>query len=209
MSATAFDANDTQKFIENSIQYISIYKEEKGTVQAAQKNIETGECVYGPEITVNENINDENMNRVIGADIHKDIFLNFEYDIWEISPREWNLERPASISIQEYFRCYKNSSNRSELNDWKDDVDALNAQEWVVIGGIGVFAYQTVKAYIESHVAIASGGILTAATIDSIKDGCVALGAIGIAIGLLCQPTTTVLCFCQCNGRNRQYSLLS
>lgn len=30
---------------------------------------------------------------------------------------------------------------RSELNDWKDDVDVLNAQEWVVISGIGVFAY--------------------------------------------------------------------
>jgi hypothetical protein len=186
MSATAFAADDTQKYIEDGIQYLSIYNEEKGTVQAVQKNIETGECVYGPEIAVNENINAGNISRVIGADIHQDTFLNFEYDIWETSPREWNLERPASIFSQEYFRCYENSSNRSELNDWKDDVDALNAQEWVVIGGIGVSAYQTVKAYIESHAAIASGGILTAAAIDSIKDACVALGATGVAIGLLC-----------------------
>ena len=49
-----------------------------------------------------------------------------------------------------------------------------------------ITAYHTVKAYIESHAAIASGGILTAAAIDSIKDACAALGATGVAIGYLC-----------------------
>lgn len=188
MSLTAFAAENEPQYIENGIEYITVHDEVNNTVQAIQRNVVTGECVYGPLISVPfaSEIEHTPMPAVFGSDIHQDTFLNFEYDIWETNPREWNLERPTSIFDQAYFRCYQNDSNRSELNDFKEDVDALNAQEWVVIGGIGLTAYNVVKAYIESHAAIASGGILTAAAIDSIKDACVSLGATTVAIGLLC-----------------------
>ena len=188
VSTSAFAVENEPKYVENGIEYITVHDDENNTVQAIQRDVATGECVYGPVISVPSasEIEQTPMPTVLGSDVHQDTFLNFEYDIWESDPREWNLERPTSIFNQAYFRCYQNSSNRSELNDFKEDVDALNAQEWVVIGGIGLTAYNTVKAYIESHAAIASGGILTVAAIDSIKDACASLGATSVAIGLLC-----------------------
>lgn len=187
-SVNAFAAESPRFVDSNNIEYITIYNEENNTVQAVQKNHTTGECIYGPVISVNSNAEnpEHDTNAARANKIHQDTFLNFEYDIWESNPREWNLERPNGVFDQYYFKCYENSSNSSELSDWKDDVDALNAQEFVVIGAVGVSAYEIIKAAIISHAAIASGGILTAEAIDSIKDAVVSTGATGVAIGLLC-----------------------
>ena len=70
---------------------------------------------------------------------------------------------------------YENASNKSELRDWKSDVDALNAQEWAVIGGVGLSIFNIVKASIVSH-----------ASIDSIKDAAVSAGGTAVGIGFLC-----------------------
>lgn len=185
MSIPAFAADRTT----NEIEYLTVYDEQNNTVQAIQRNTVTGKCVYGPLISVGVDTDTpERSGQSItrASKIHQDTFLNFEYDIWQTNPREWNLERPNGIWDQYYFKVYENSSNSSELDNWKDDVDALNAQEFVVIGAIGVSAYEIVKAAIFSHAAIASGGVLTAAAIDSIKSAVVATGTTGVAIGLLC-----------------------
>lgn len=189
MSTTAF-ASEIQKsaILSNGIEFLTIYDEANGTVQAVQRNITTGESVYGPLISINAETKTPYNSEVLAraTKIHQDTFLNFEYDIWQTSPREWNLERPNGVFKQYYFKVFENASNKSELRTWKSDVDKLNAQEWAVIGGAGLTIFNTVKACIISHAAIASGGILTTAAIDSIKDAIVAAGGTTIGVGLLC-----------------------
>lgn len=111
-----------------------------------------------------------------------------EYDIWYDTANgdEWNLERPAEIFSQQYFKTYQNNSNYDMLRDYKEDVDNLNAAEWAAIPLIGVAAFNVVKAAIVSHAAVASGGTLTPAAIASIKSAVTATGAAGVAIGLVC-----------------------
>lgn len=188
MSVTAFASEPTPpNHVSNGIEYSTIYNQENNTVQAVQRNTETDEYVYGPVIAVGTTENPEHGESVTRATkTHQDTFLNFEYDIWETSPREWNLERPSSVFGQYYFKVYENSSNKSELRTWKSDVDTLNAQEWAVIGGIGLSIFNIVKAAMVSHAAIATGGVLTAAAVDSIKDAAVSAGGTTIGIGLLC-----------------------
>lgn len=186
LSVPTFAATNNNT-IENGIEYLTIYDEVNNTVQAAQKIIATGEIVYGPTIYVgSDTYAIAGSARVIGADIHQDTFLNFEYDIWETNPREWNLERPNGIFNQYYFRVYQNASNESYLRTWKDDVDTLNAEEFAAIGLVGLAGYNIVKAAIESHAALASGGLLSAAAIKSIKDAIKSTTAAAVAVGALC-----------------------
>lgn len=186
---TVVFAQEPMGFVdENGIEYSTIYDKENNTVQAVLRDTNTGKYTYGPVVAVG--VDTENPGQV-GAEprakkIHQDTFLNFEYDIWDTNPREWRLERPNGIFSQYYFMCYENSSNSSELEDWKDDVDALNAQEFVVIGAVGLSVYEVVKAAITTHAAVATDGLLSGAAIDSIKNAVAAVGATGVAIDLLC-----------------------
>lgn len=186
LTATAFAA----ELNTDPIEYLTIYNEENNTVQAIQHNTNTDEYTYGPEIKVDseESITQTPAPVALGADVHQDTFLNFEYDIWYDTPNgdEWNLERPNEIFSQAYFRTYQNDDNYDMLRDYKSDVDELNAAEWAAIPLIGVAAFNIVKAAIVSHAAIASGGILTPEAIASIKSAVTATGAAGVAVGLVC-----------------------
>lgn len=189
MTSTAFAASSTLDSKADGIEYLTVYDEENMTVQAVQRNISTGENVYGPVISVVADIDsqesiDKTSSRA--TKIHQDTFLNFEYDYWLTSPQEWNLERPNGVFSQYYFKVYKNDSNDDELSTWKSDVDALNAQEFVVIIAFGASVFELARAAITSHAAIASGGVLTAAAIDSIRNAVIAVAGTAVGIGYLC-----------------------
>lgn len=192
LSAVTFANENNVKNIENGIEYLTVYNKANQTVQAIQHYIEKDEFVYGPVIQVDSmspnSVQLKSSLRSWGPNVHQDTFLNFEYDIWyrSGSKDEWSLQRPSSVFSQNYFKVYENNSNRDLLNNWKRDVDALNAQEWAVIGGVGLSIFNIVKAAIISHAAVATGGTLTAAAIDSIKDSAVAAGGTAIGIGFLC-----------------------
>lgn len=76
---------------------------------------------------------------------------------------------------------YENASNSSKLSTWKDDVDELNDQEFVVIGAVGLSAWEIIKAGFISHAAVTTGGALTRAAVKSIVK---AVGATGAAAHL-------------------------
>lgn len=145
MNVTAFASTPLTQ--SNEVEYLTIIDEEKGTVQAVRRNTVTGESIYGPLISVNNKTENPYKYGVStrAKKIHQDTFLNYEYDIWETSPREWNLERPNTVFNQYYFKVYENASNKSELRNWKSDVDALNAQEWAVIGGVGLSVFNSIR----------------------------------------------------------------
>ena len=65
-------------------------------------------------------------------------------------------------------------------------MDTLNAEELAAIALVGLAGYNIVKAAIESHAALASGGLLTAAAIKSIKDAIKSTAAATVAVGVLC-----------------------
>lgn len=182
---TAFAAEPVSN-TSDLIEYSTIYDEVNNTVQAVQYNTTTCEYQYGPVIAIESADESEMSPSALGADVHQDTFLNFEYDIWYGSPNEWRLERPDGAFAQYYFKVYETDSNLSYLNDWKDDVNNLNAQEWAVLGGLGLSVFNVVKAAIISHAAIASGGILTAGAIEAIKDAAVSAGGTAVGVGLLC-----------------------
>lgn len=120
--------------------------------------------------------------------MHQDTFLNFEYDIWYDISRgnKWNLERPSDIFSQSSFRTYQNSSNYSDLRQFKSDVDALNAAEWAAISLTGMATFKILRAAVVSHAAISSGGALTTQAINSIISAIGATSAAGVAIGVVC-----------------------
>ena len=187
LSVTAFATELDNACIEDNIEYLTIYNEENNTVQAVQRNIITNECVYGPVITI-EDVAQVPQTTALGADVHQDTFLNFEYDIWYDTANgdEWNLERPGEIFSQQYFKTYQTTANYDMLRAYKSDVDDLNAAELAAIPLIGVAAFNIVKAAIVSHAAVTTGGTLTAAAIASIKTAAKATGAAAVAIGLVC-----------------------
>ena len=156
LSATAFAAELDNAYVEDNIEYLTIYDEENNTVQAVQRNIITNECVYGPVITI-EDISQVPQTTALGADVHQDTFLNFEYDIWYDTAHgdEWNLERPNEMFSQQYFKTYQTTANYDMLRAYKSDVDDLNAAELAAIPVIGVAAFNIVKAAIVSHAAVA------------------------------------------------------
>ncbi len=171
----------------DNIEYLTVYDEASHSVRAVKHNTITGEYIYGPSISVNDS--DTNIEpTALGADVHQDTFLNYEYDIWfnTQSGNEWNLERPNEVFSQAYFKTYQNENNYDMLREYKSDVDSLNAAEWAAIPLIGVAGFNIVKAAITSHAALASGGVLSAAAIASIKSAVTATGAAGVAIGLVC-----------------------
>lgn len=71
LSATAFAAELDNAYVEDNIEYLTIYDEENNTVQAVQRNIITNECVYGPVITI-EDISQVPQTTALGADVHQD-----------------------------------------------------------------------------------------------------------------------------------------
>jgi hypothetical protein len=182
LAIPAFAADTTE-----TAEYLTIYNEEKNTVQAVIHNTITDEYIYGPEVEVESTV-DTPTPAALGADVHQDTFLNFEYDIWYDTQNgdEWNLERPKEIFSQGYFKTYQNDDNYSMLRDYKNDVDALNAAELAAIPLISLAAFNIVKAAIASHAAVASGGTLSPAAIKSIQSAIKATGAAAVSVGVVC-----------------------
>lgn len=76
LAIPAFAADTTE-----TAECLTIYNEEKNTVQAVIHNTITDEYIYGPEVEVESTV-DTPTPAALGADVHQDTFLNFEYDIW-------------------------------------------------------------------------------------------------------------------------------
>ncbi|ONI46851.1 hypothetical protein AN642_02570 [Epulopiscium sp. SCG-B10WGA-EpuloA2] len=174
-----FEASTRHKIehsVSDELEYLCIYDETKHTVQAIIYNPITNETTYGPIIFVDPN----------ERKIHEDTFLNFEYDIWETDPQEWQLERPDTIFSQNRFRVYENDSNSSELRSWKRDVDNLNTAEKEFIKNATSLTLNVVNASIESYAAISSGGILTAGAIESIVSTVIAIEDMADSIEYIC-----------------------
>lgn len=52
VSTSAFAVENGSKYVDNSIEYITVHDDENNTVKAIQRNAATGKCVYAPLISV-------------------------------------------------------------------------------------------------------------------------------------------------------------
>ena len=167
----------------------SVIDTEGKTAQAVRKDLITGEYVYGPKVPfaqrdAAEYVREPAMRAPDYSITHQDTFLNYEYDIYtNQNPIEWSLQRPDfAIFSQYYFMVYENSSNLRYLEYYQDDVNALNDQEWVTIGYVGMAVFETLEALIDSHAAISTYGVLSGeaavSIIEAIDAGITAAGEI-------------------------------
>lgn len=171
----------------------SVIDMENKTAQAIRKDLITGEYVYGPKVPfaqreAAEYVQEPAVRAPDYSITHQDTFLNYEYDIYtNQSPIEWDLQRPnLAVFSQYYFMVYENSSNLRYLEYYQDDVNALNDQEWVTIGYVGVAAFETIEALIDTHAAISTYGVLSGeaavSIVEAIDAGITAAGEIELLI---------------------------
>ncbi|MCM1060987.1 MAG: geobacillin-26 family protein [Eubacterium sp.] len=186
MQITVTNGVRTVTYSDETTTYIVTYDTLNETICVAQKDIATGVTSYGITVSTAVPVAD---TQAVTSTIHQDTFSNYEYDIYTGNPNEWNLERPNdnSGSGQLYFKVYENSSNKTELNVWFDDVNALNDKEWEAVAACGLTVVASAAAGFLSVMDVASGGILTPAAITAVIT---ATGATGTGAYLLEQVGT-------------------
>lgn len=98
------------------------------------------------------------------ATVKENTFSNFEYTITFGSKEKWQIRRPKGDSLVNYY--YKNvtrtSSNKSNLNNFKNQVDIINDAELKMFGSFGSSVGFTLLGIILS-VPSAGSGTLTSA----------------------------------------------
>ncbi len=163
-------------------EYTTVYNTVENTMQMFVRDIATDTVTVGSLEIVDKEATLSN-SLSMRSKIHQDTFCNYEYDIWTGNPYEWNLERPKeSGSGQYYFKCYENSSNNSELDDWRDNVDNLNDLEWAAVSSYGLALVTSAAAGFISGMAVATAGVLSPAAITSIVAAVGATGAAAVAL---------------------------
>ena len=160
---------------DSEYEYISIIDRERGTAQAAKRDLQTGEYSYGP-IVVIDSITGNGDNNIPSSSLlamdptsHQDTFSNYEYDIWEMGEdTEWRLERPKDAFRQYYFMTNQVSKNWNELLDYRDIVDELNDIELTLIGDVGMATLKIIVAVVTSQAATTTYGVLSPAAWESV-----------------------------------------
>lgn len=174
--------------MDEQYEYFSIVDSENGTAQAVLKDRQTQEYIYGPVIeidSIGEGIDDTTIvpSRASNPTYHQDTFSNYEYDIWEyVADSDWLLQRPKDEFRQYSFMTLEDGNNWRELVHFRQCVDDLNDQEFVVIGYVGDAALKVAVALATSYAAASSYGALTPAAWSAVWD---AIDASSTAINAL------------------------
>lgn len=160
--------------IGSKYEYISVIDKANGTAQAVQKDLLTGEYIYGPVVEFSSidsaNAANKPATTRIGATYHQDTFSNIEYDIWvRANETEWRLERPQDEFRQYYFMTLEVKKNKTELKNFRSNVDALNDYEFILIGDLGTAIFDVAIALCTSYAAIQTYGMLSAEALVQVE----------------------------------------
>lgn len=155
--------------------YRATYNKIDGSVQVSIIDLETGNIKNGENVKLSKVQSDGISTR--SASVKENTFCNFEYTKWIEKPNRWQIRRPREgFNNWYYFDTTEKNSNRSYLISFKDTVEKINEQEFIVIGSYGANFIASFLAGVASAGAVVTGGTLTPAAYAAIGGAITALG---------------------------------
>ncbi len=181
-TALTYDLSDNPISDISKTRYLNTKNLSNNVVYSDFENTENNYTVVDGVVSnlINDNVINENEGENIienGARSSKkqDTVSNYEYTKTYGSPNKWQLRRPkTNIFTYYYFDTTETASNSSDLTRFYnavEDVNTLEKKAVVYIGSAGLSAFLT---YASIPATIASGGILSPATVAA---GLAAVGA--------------------------------
>ena len=166
-------------YTENEIETVAIYDKENNIITIESPNTETItiDLAEKTENLLEQQSETPNISPMART-VKENTFINYEYTITFGSKEVWQLRRPKNDSLINYYykNVTRNSSNKSNLDNFKRKVDEINDLEFKIIGQSLTTLGASWLSFILS-VPTAGGATLTA--------GLTALGAYGAALNNL------------------------